>query len=139
VTEPPSGTPPPVTATLRDGTSLDLRALAHKICKRYRSEFPDERARYGDAGTAWCIHDNQHLLNWAVTESKGLGGFTAQLEWLIVVLHARAFPLDRLARNLEIAAAVLNERGARLPGPAAILADGAHFVRLRASSSPAPD
>jgi hypothetical protein len=62
VTEPPSGAPPPVTAELRDGEALDLRALAEEICRRYRDEFPDEEERYGDAGVAWCVHDNQHLL-----------------------------------------------------------------------------
>ena len=50
MTEPPSGAPAPVTAELRDGEELDLRALAHEICRRYRYEFPDEQARYGDAG-----------------------------------------------------------------------------------------
>ena len=130
MTEPPSGAPPPVTATLGDGESLDLRALALEICTRYRAEFPDEEGRYGDAGMAWCIHDNQHLLSWAVTEANGIGGFRPQLEWLAVVLEAREFPLDRLARNLELAAAVL-EDDAVPPGPAAVLADGAGFVRLR--------
>jgi hypothetical protein len=131
VTEPPSGAPPPLTATLRGGETLDLRALAGEICTRYRAEFPDEEQRYGEAGMAWCIHDNQHLLNWAVTESNGLGGFRPQLEWLAVVLETREFPLDRLARNLEIAAAVLEEGGTARRGPAAVLADGARFVRRR--------
>ena len=138
MTEAPSGAPAPGTATLGDGTSVDLRALAHEICDRYRTEFPDEQQRYGDAGAAWCVHDNQHLLSWAVTESKGLGGFMPQLEWLIVVLDARGFPLDRLARNLEIAAAVVGEEGARRQGPAGILADGARFVRSRATFPTAP-
>jgi hypothetical protein len=102
VTEPPSGAPAPVTAELRDGEELDLRALAHEICRRYRYEFPDEQARYGDAGIAWCVHDNQHLLNWAVAESNGYGGFERQLTWLAGVLEARDFPLERLARNLDI-------------------------------------
>ena len=129
MTEPPSGAAPPVTATLRDGATLDLRELAQEICRRYRDEFPDEEGRYGDAGMAWCVHDNQHLLNWAVTEANGLGGFRPQLEWLAVVLEAREFPLDRLARNLELGAAVLEEHA--VPPVAAILVDGASFVRLR--------
>ena len=132
MTEPPSGAPPPVTAELRDGEALDLRALAEEICRRYRDEFPDEEERYGDAGVAWCVHDNQHLLNWAVAESNGYGGFERQLTWLAGVLEARDFPLERLARDLDIAAAVLDELGTRHPGPSEILADGARFVRSRA-------
>jgi hypothetical protein len=137
VTEPPSGAPAPASAELADGEVLDLRGLAKEICRRYRAEFPDEEERYGEAGMAWCVHDNQYLVSWAVTEAKGFGGFTPQLEWLIVVLDARDFPLDRLARNLEIAAAVVSEEGAR-PGPAEILADGALFVRSRARFPNAP-
>jgi hypothetical protein len=69
---------------------------------RYRAEFPDEQERYGDAGIAWCVHDNQHFLNWAVTERNGYGGFERQLAWLAGVLEARDFPRDRLARNLGL-------------------------------------
>jgi hypothetical protein len=109
VTEPPSGYPPPAEAQLGDGPALDLGALAAEICSRYRAEFPDEEARYGDAGMAWCVHDNQHLLNWAVTEANGYGGFDRQVAWLAGVLDARDFPLDRLARDLEIAAEVVGD------------------------------
>ena len=129
MTEPPSGAPPPATAELDGGELLDLRALAEEVCRRYRAEFPDEQERYGDAGVAWCVHDNQHLINWAVTEAKGLGGFERQLDWLAGVLEARDFPLDRLARDLEIAALVLEETDARRP--AELLADGARVVRSR--------
>ena len=125
MTEPPSGAPAPVTAVLRDGEALDLRALAHEICRRYRDEFPDEQARYGDAGMAWCLHDNQHLLNWAVTESNGYGGFESQLGWLADILEARDFPLERLARDLEIAAEVVADGGAPHRRPADVLAGGA--------------
>jgi hypothetical protein len=129
VTEPPSGAPPPATAELDGGELLDLRALAEEVCRRYRAEFPDEQERYGDAGVAWCVHDNQHLINWAVTEANGLGGFERQLDWLAGVLEARDFPLDRLARDLEIAALVLEETDVRRP--AELLADGARSVRSR--------
>ena len=135
MTEPPSGAPAPVSAELRDGEVLDLRSLAREICHRYREEIPDEHPRYGDAGMAWCVHDNQHLLNWAVTESNGYGGFERQLTWLADVLEARSFPLERLARDLDIAAAVLDEQGTRRPRPAEILAHGARVVRSRASGS----
>ena len=132
MTEPPSGYPPPVSAQFRGGEALDLRVLAEEICRRYRAEFPDEQQRYGDAGMAWCLHDNQHILNWAVSECNGYGGFERQLEWLAGVLEARDFPLDRLARDLEIASDVLKEA----PGPSEralskTLAEGARLVRSR--------
>jgi len=135
VTEPPRGYPPPVNAEL-DGSRIDLRILAQEICARYRAEFPDEQQRYGDAGIAWCVHDNQHILNWAVTELNGYGGFERQLAWLAGVLEARDFPLDRLARNLDIAAAVSEdalERGEQL---SELLLAGARFVRSQASFLP---
>ena len=129
MTEPPSGAAPPTAAELTGHGVLDLRALAQEICSRYRAEFPDERERYGDAGMAWCVHDNQHLLNWSVIEANGLGGFERQLTWLAGVLEARDFPLERLARDLEIVAEVLTENGAR--GPAEIASGGARLVRAR--------
>jgi hypothetical protein len=123
VTEPPSGAPPPVRAELRGGEALDLRALAEQICRQYRREFPDEHDRYGDAGMAWCVHDNQYLLSWAVTEANGYGGFEAQVAWLAGILEARDFPLDRLARDLEIGAGVVTDGNV-----AQILLSGARFV-----------
>ena len=123
MTEPPSGHPPPASAELRDGSMLDLRDIAEEICRRYRAEFPDEEARYGDAGVAWCIHDNQHILNWAVTEANGYGGLEGQLGWLAGVLHARDFPVARLRRDLEIAADVVED--AKL---STTLLSGASFV-----------
>jgi hypothetical protein len=135
VTEPPSGYPPPVTAELHGGR-IDLRALAEEICARYRAEFPDEQHRYGDAGIAWCVHDNQHILNWAVTELNGYGGFDRQLAWLAGVLEARDFPLDRLARNLDLAAAVSEETLERGDQLSEILLGGARLVRSRTSFLP---
>jgi hypothetical protein len=133
VTEPPSGYPPPVSAQVHDGGMLDLRVLAQKICSLYRAEFPDEQERYGDAGIAWCVHDNQHILSWAVTELNGYGGFERQLAWLAGVLEARHFPLDRLARNLDIGAAVSAEELERSDELSEILLRGARFVRSRSS------
>jgi hypothetical protein len=131
VIEPPSGPPPPATAELREGETLDLRALAGEICRRYHAEFPDEHERYGDAGIAWCIHDNQHIVHWAVVEAIGYGGFERQLAWLAGVLEARDFPLERLARNLEIAAAVVRSSDACRLKPSLVLEEGARFVRSR--------
>ncbi|HZG49844.1 MAG TPA: hypothetical protein VEY90_09995 [Thermoleophilaceae bacterium] len=135
--EPPSGHPPPLRAQLHDGEALDLLALAQEICSRYRAEFPDEQERYGDAGIAWCVHDNQHLLNWAVAEQNGYGGFERQVSWLANVLEARDFPIDRLARDLEIAATVIEERLEAGAGAlSATLLDGARLVRSRSLDPP---
>lgn len=133
--EPPSGQPPPTEATLGDGEPLDLAALAREICRRYRAEYPNEAERYGDAGVAWCVHDNQHLLNWGAGAVNGYVDFEREVAWLARVLEARDFPLDRLARNLDIGADVVREtvggeRGERLAG---VLAGGAAFVRSKPS------
>ena len=107
---PQGGTPPPEEATLPDGAAVALRPLAEEICRRYRSAYPDEQERYGDAGVAWCIHDNQHILNWAflsVQHDERL--LEEQIAWLAGVLSARDFPLERLEHDLELAAEVLRE------------------------------
>jgi hypothetical protein len=134
-TRPPGGTPPPRTAILSGGEApIDLVALAGEICRRYRDEFPDEQERYGDAGVAWCVHDNQHILGWAVGARNGYTDLNEQLGWLAGVLSARDFPVERLVRDLEIAAAVVRER---LDGAERAIADdlaaGAGFVRERAT------
>ena len=112
---PPSGHPPPERARLDDGTELDLRHLAAEVCRRYRHAYPDEQGRYGEAGVAWCLHDNQHLLNWAVLEVRGFGDMRGDVSWLAGVLEARQFPLDRLAHDLELAADVVREHAAAAP------------------------
>ncbi len=112
---PPSGHPPPERARLDDGTELRLRDLAAEICRRYREAYPDEQGRYGDVGVAWCVHDNQHLLNWAALEVRGFGDMRGDVSWLAGVLEARAFPLDRLAHNLELAADVVEAHAPAAP------------------------
>jgi hypothetical protein len=119
-TEPPSGQPPPDAAPLPSGEWLDLAPIAEEICRRYQAEFPDEHRRYGDAGWEWCLHDNRYIVSWAAHDVEQLGvDLTAEIDWLARVLRARDFPLDRLARDLEIAAEVTSERAAaqspRLP------------------------
>lgn len=132
MTEPPSGTPPPEEAVLAGGATIDLRSLAKQICERYRAEFPDEQGRYGDAGVAWCVHDNQHILNWAVGEGHGHVSLEHELAWLARVLESRDFPVDRLARDLELAAEVVGEQLGEQGAPlAASLAGGGRFVRSR--------
>jgi hypothetical protein len=128
--DPPSGHPPPERATTPAG-ELDLVALAAEACERYDAEYPDERDRYGDAGMAWCRHDNQHVLNWAVSDvHAGHLSLLDQVAWLARVLEARDFPLDRLARNLEIDGDVVTERTGDAP-LAGRLRDAAAFVRER--------
>ena len=108
--QPPSGEPPPVEARLAGGGEVDLLALAREACRRYREEFPDEQDRYGDAGMDWCVHDNQHILNWAVLAQAGDADLERELAWLARVLAARGFPLERLVRDLEITADVAREQ-----------------------------
>ncbi len=104
-----------------------LRPVAEEVSHRVRAEFPDEHERYGDAGFEWCVHDNQHLLNWA---SLSDAVFARQLEWLEEILEARAYPLARLARDLEIAGDVVDERWGEVAAPvAARLRRGAEVVR----------
>jgi len=129
--EPPSGQAPPRRARLADGTEVDLAALAVEVCARYRAEFADEEERYGEAGELWCRHDNQHIVNWAVLHTQGYVVLDEQVAWLARVLEARDFPLDRLARDLEIAADVVR---AEVPGgdaAAEALSATAAMVRSR--------
>jgi len=128
---PPSGQPPPARAEMADGTVVDLEALAREVCDRYRAEYPDEEARYGDAGQQWCRHDNQHLVNWAVLHTREYVVLDEQVAWLAKVLEARGFPLDRLARDLDLAAAVVRERVPSGAAVAAALSGAADIVRSR--------
>ena len=132
---PPEGGdgPPRMSGPLGGGPPVDLEALAGQICRQYREEFPDERARYGEAGDRWCVHDNQHLLNWAVESVNGGFDIRQEVAWLANVLEARKFPVDRLARTLDIGAEVV---ALNLDGDAArrlveVLIDTAQFVRSR--------
>jgi hypothetical protein len=108
---PPSGNAGPIDVQAPDGRTIDVRDLAKEVCRRYREEFPDEEDRYGDAGQAWCVHDNQYLLHWALLDVRGTTSLRDQVAWLARVLAARDFPLDRLARDLEICADVVAETG----------------------------
>jgi hypothetical protein len=114
----PGGTPPPASAAI-DGEPTALEPLARAVCARYRREFPDEQGRYGDAGAAWCVHDNQWLLFWAAADVVGEADMETQVLWLARILRARAFPLERLERGLQIGAEVVGE-GATGPGRSAV-------------------
>jgi hypothetical protein len=133
--EPPGGEPPPATVTLGSGDQIDLVSLAEAICRRYQGEFPDEQERYGEAGAAWCLHDNQYLLFWAAEAADGYLDMRAQVAWLASVLEAREFPLDRLARDLEIGAEAVRDqlRTEQAEPLAVVLADAAAYVGSRDS------
>jgi hypothetical protein len=129
-TSPPSGAPPPQRAGLADGSDVELRSLAESVCNRYQSEFPDEQERYGSAGRDWCLHDNLYILFWAICEAElGYVRLSEQIAWLARVLGARDFPLERLARDLEIAGEVLVTAHPRLRSAANLLATCAEDVR----------
>ena len=124
--DPPSGWPAPGSATLA-GRRIGLTALAEAVADRYFEEFPDDLERYGDAARAWEVHDTLHCLHWAVLDVEGSADVEREVAWLASVLGARGFPLDRLARNLEFAGDVVDER---LGEPGAVVAH-----RLRASAA----
>ena len=115
-----------------DGETLRLVGLAEEVADRFLAEFPDEAARHGERGHEWCIHDNHYLLAWAVDDLEGHGLMERQVTWLSGVLAARGYPLERLARDLEIAADVVRQRAGRA-GPAVgeRLLAGADLVRRR--------
>jgi hypothetical protein len=121
---PPSGYPAPVSVRLR-GHAIALPPLAETVAERYFAEFPGDLERYGDAARAWEIHDTSHCLNWAVLDVEGSASIEREIGWLAGVLKARGFPLEQLARNLELAADVAAEQ---LPEPAVA-------ERLRASAA----
>jgi len=105
---PPSGgMAAPTTTLLPDGTELDLLPVARAIADEHLAAHPEELERYGEAVRAWCVHDNQHLLNWAALDLAGAADFDAQLRWLANVLTSRGYPLASLAADLRTAAAVL--------------------------------
>lgn len=113
----PSGWSPPDEALL-DGVAVRLGQLSEKIAERYFDRFPDDLRRYGDeAARAWEIHDTRHVLNWAIGAVEGRTDLEREITWLAGVLAARAFPLEQLATNLELAAGVVEEQlegGARV-------------------------
>ncbi len=136
----PGGTAPPKSAALAQDLEIDLEPLAAEICRRYRAEFGDEDARYGAAGGAWCIHDNLYLLAWAIDDVR-LGGahFLGNVGWLRRVLESRGFPVERLARDLELAGEVVAEA---VPDGSTELVDrfklGAELVRGDATREEPP-
>ena len=114
----PSGGAPPEVAQLPGGRRLELPAAAREIARRHRAEFPDEEERYGDRGLEWCAYDNQWILAWAAAEAVGFEDLGKQIEWLMGIFDARGYPVERLARDLEIAADVVDPLRAQLESAA---------------------
>jgi hypothetical protein len=108
---PPSGQEPPHTVQRRDGTTVELDPLAREVCDKYFDAFPDHLEHYGPAGDAWCTHDSLYLFDWAFHDLDwDESVLIPQVLWLARVLAARDFPVARLARHLELAAAVARLR-----------------------------
>ena len=127
---PPSGSPAPTSGHGWPAGGSTLPPLAEAVADRYFAEFPDDLERYGDAARAWEVHDTLHCLHWAVLDVEGCADLEREVAWLASVLGSRGFPLERLARNLELAADVV-DRGLAAPGAA--VAD-----RLRAAAAGLP-
>src|SRR5690242_5590433 len=127
---------PPTRASLPDGVVLDLPVLAAEISEAHLSSHPDDVARYGDEIRAWCVHDNQHLLNWAVLDVRGELEFGGQVAWLANVLGSRGYPLASLADDLQVAADTVRRRVSSQYATklADVLAAGATFIEPEAAS-----
>lgn len=114
---------------LPHGETLDLEPPAREIATRHRAEFADEAERYGDRGLEWCTYDMQWVLAWAAADAAGFDDLRKQVDWLAGILGARDYPVERLARSLEIAADVV-------PGLAPGLGGAAEALRRARSGAP---
>ena len=121
---------PPARATLPDGVVLDLHKLATEISSIHLAGHPEDLERYGAVGRDWCIHDNQHLLNWAVLDVCAAADFGAHVAWLADVLGSRGYPLVNLADDLRTASHVVRRRleSAHADTLAEVLANGIQFI-----------
>jgi hypothetical protein len=109
VTRRPSGSPPPTAVTLGE-RKIELAPLLETIADRYFAEFPGDLERYGTAARDWELHDTAHCLNWAALDVRGFASLDRNIHWLASILRARDFPVEQLARNLEIAAEVCDQQ-----------------------------
>ena len=70
--------------------------------------YPDDLERYGPAGEAWCEHDSRYLIAWALEDARASTlDRVEQVQWLARVLAGQSFPIERLARHVELTAALL--------------------------------
>lgn len=103
--------PPPATAQASEGMTVELAPLAQEVCDRHLQRHPEDVERYGfELASQWCIHDQQHILAWAI-EDRDL---TGQVHWLAGVLDARGYPVANLVDSVLQGAKIL---GARLSAP----------------------
>src|SRR3954452_10617846 len=84
--KPSGGTTPADSARGQGGQLLFLAPLAHEAALRHQAEFPDEAARYGPAGSAWCVHNLQYVLAWAARDETSPGLLERELAWLTRLL-----------------------------------------------------
>ena len=126
MTRRPSGSPPPTAVTL-DERRIELAPLLETIADRYFAEFPGDLERYGTVARDWELHDTAHCLNWAALDVNGFASLDRNITWLASILRARDFPVEQLARNLELAADVC--AGDSSEGVAARLRNAASHVR----------
>ena len=91
------------------GCEIDLVRVARRACLGFVAECPDYATRYGPAGMPWCVHDNQHILNWAILSLHGTVDLEHELAWLARVLEAREFPLAWLVRGVQLLCAAMRE------------------------------
>ena len=126
MTRRPGGSPPPTAVTLGE-RRIELAPLLEAIADRYFAEFPGDLERYGTVAREWELHDTAHCINWAALDVKGFASLDRNIAWLANVLRARDFPVEQLARNLELAADVC--AGELGEGVAARLRSAASLVR----------
>lgn len=97
---------------LPGGEEVNLVVLAELVSERHLERHPEDAEAYGlDLAWRWAVHDNQHILQWAI-EDRDLEG---QLAWLARLLGARGYPVPNLLDNVLTGAAALEDR---LPGGA---------------------
>ena len=77
------------------------------------------------------MHDNQHVFSWAALSLTGSLRFVEEIAWLARILEARDFPLDRLARSLELCAQTIARCHPDEKALIERLGEGAGFVRSR--------
>ena len=130
---PPSGSPPPTQARTPAGRSVDLVLVAKRAAAAFVAAFPDYADRYGPVAVPWCVHDDQHLLNWAILSLDDQVDYERELAWLARVLEARTFPLAWLASGLDVLATSVREVYPALTDVAARVDEGAAFIRSRPS------
>ena len=124
---PPTGQQPPAQLALGDGAVVDLGPPASAAADRHLARHPEELERYGPHARAWCRHDLQWVLCWALQDADGQPvDLLAQVDWLARVLAARDYPLDPLADALDGLAEVVD---AEWPAAAVRLREGAARVR----------